>query len=334
MRVADDVFVAGTSVVLPRSRQSMERAVEAGLLNVRQAADSTVTDLPVACEPAESESMLIEAAGHVLTRVAVPVEQVGLVAYAWMVEAESDWRRAPRAARLVGAHRAVAFGLRQMSNGGAMAVQLATANMLADPALRASLILTADALGPLTMSRWHHQAGAAMGDCATAMLLSRHAGPFAVRSIASSGDSVQEAELSGPNPYGTADSSDGAKVAFGGRSLFHMRRCVREAVQEALRDAGLGEGEPPVSVIVLPRLETWLLRVLLKGLLPERGVRRRLHLAAETGHAFAGDLTANVDHLLREKVLSPGEYALILNIGGGFTATCIILQACSPQETD
>lgn len=330
MRICDEVFVEATSVVLPIRRQTIRQAVRLSGLPLEEAEElAGVAEVPVADHGQSREPMAVAAALNVLASSRA-VQDVGLVVCAWVLDADTDWKLAPRLARKVGARRAVAIGLRQLSNGGAMGVQIAAAQMMAEVSLRAALVLTGDALGPDAPGRWAAAEGAFMGDAATALLLSRTQGRLAARSIASSGHCEHEAEFPAASPLlGPPPSASAAPGKFGSGS-FLLRRCVREAVQGALADAGLDVGDARLRVVVLPRLAPWLLDVLMTGLLPEALRAEQLRLTARTGHLFAGDMTANLDHLLREDVLEVGEYALLVSVGSGFTATCLVVQAVAP----
>ena len=50
-----------------------------------------------------------------------------------------------------------------------------------------------------------------------------------------------------------------------------------------------------------------------------------LDLAWETGHLFAGGLAANLAFLTDE--LRPGRFGLLVNFGGFFSATCVVVHA-------
>ncbi|MEU4796662.1 3-oxoacyl-[acyl-carrier-protein] synthase III C-terminal domain-containing protein [Streptomyces sp. NPDC023327] len=330
MRIRDEVFVEATSVVLPIRRQTIRQVDQPGGLSLEQAEKlSGVTEVPVADHAHCRELMAVTAAHDVL---ASPrgAQDVGLVICAWVLDTDNDWKLAPRLARKAGARGAVAIGVRQLSNGGAMGVQIAAAQMMAEASLRAALVLTGDALGPDAPGRWAGAEGAFMGDAATALLLSRTQGRLAVRSIASSGRCEHEAELPTANPLLGPPPSASAAPAKGGSGSFLLRRCVRDAVQRALADAGLDADDARLRIMMLPRLAPWLLDVLMTGLLPESLEAEQLRLTAQTGHLFAGDMTANLDHLLREDALEVGQYALLVSVGSGFTATCLVVQAVSP----
>ncbi|MFF0059423.1 3-oxoacyl-[acyl-carrier-protein] synthase III C-terminal domain-containing protein [Streptomyces microflavus] len=330
MRIRDEVFVEATSVVLPIRRQTVRQAVRLGGLPLEQAEElSGVTEVPVADHAQCRESMALAAAHDVLARPRA-AQDVGLVVCAWVLDTDTDWKLAPRLARKAGARRAVAIGVRQLSNGGAMGVQIAAAQMMAEASLRAALVLTGDALGPDAPGRWAAAEGAFMGDAATALLLSRTRGRLAVRSIASSGHCEHEADFPTANPLLGSPPSASAAPAKAGSGSFLLRRCVRDAVQGALADAGLDAGDARLRIVMLPRLAPWLLDVLMTGLLPDALKAEQLRLTARAGHLFAGDMTANLDHLLREDALEAGQYALLVSVGSGFTATCLVVQAVSP----
>ncbi|MGI5460911.1 ketoacyl-ACP synthase III family protein [Streptomyces sp. CA-249302] len=252
---------------------------------------------------------------------------LGLVACSWVMDSPSGWKWAPRLARLVGASRAAAFGVQQMSNGGATALQIAVTHLMSEPRTRAALVLTGDALGPESLRRWQLRAiGTALGDGATALVLTRHTGRLVVRSIASYGSPEQERGLPLLNPVRPGPlGAEADQALFDDNSLFLLRRCVREAVANALQDAELAAQDDRLAAVVHPRMTSSTLQALVASAVPTTGARS-ICLAAETGHLFSGDLAANLHHLLERDVLAPGECALLISFGGGFSATAVVVE--------
>jgi 3-oxoacyl-[acyl-carrier-protein] synthase-3 len=310
-------------VLVPDERQSIGRAVAQGAVSAAQALVAGTDTLPVSVRSADA--LGVSVAEKVLATAGVAAHDVGLVVRSWMVETATDWKAAPRMARLVGADRAVAVGLQQMSNGGAMAVQVAVSHLLTEPRTGTALVVTADALGPDSVRRWQlGETGAALGDGATALVLSSDRKGLAVLSVASSSRPEQENAFPEGNPL---LSGPGRTGAFSGQMVFRLRRCVREAVRAACADADLEPDDPRLAIVMLPRIESSLVRVLIDGVLEIGATTEVLHLADATGHLFAGDLAANLAHLMDKRLLAPGELALVLNVGGGFTATCVVVAA-------
>ncbi|MFC5802655.1 3-oxoacyl-[acyl-carrier-protein] synthase III C-terminal domain-containing protein [Streptomyces formicae] len=333
MKVAGRVCVTGAGAFVPDGRQPIGYAVERGVLSRELAAASDASEVPTAEEGQKAETMVLAAAREALAAAGKDPERVDLLVHAWSADTTAGWKLAPRFARLLGANRATALGVRQMSNGGAMAAQIAVAHVLAEPRIRTALVLTGDALGPVSLRRWQlRAAGAAMGDGATALVLSTGCEGLAVHSIASYGCSEQEAALPVLNPLRDEPlDTEISSETLSDHLVFLMRRCVRDAVRAVLADADLEPDDRRLAVVMLPRISSSLLRMLTSGVVPPPGKAEHIHLASATGHLFAGDLAANLAHLIRRRRLMPGQYALLVNVGAGFTATCVVVQAPPEQ---
>ncbi|WP_206745600.1 hypothetical protein [Jatrophihabitans sp. GAS493] len=311
---------------IPAGRQALTIAIERGAVGAEQATKSGVRSLPEAGLGQTREDLALAAGSKALAAAGIEGSDVGLVIYSWTLDTNTDWKIAQRLSRQLGATHAVAVGLRQLCNGGAAGLHFAAAQLLTEPRLRHALVLTADALGPDAGRFWlMDEVGAAMGDAGTGLLLSRGGGALAVLSIASAARSDQEAWLP-QNDRVPEISAGGDESQSVSAVIFVRRHGVRAAVDAALVDADLDPRDPDVAVVALPRLANDVTGALTDGMVRGRRPRRIVHLAEE-GHLFAGDLTANVEHLLQHEMLAPGERALIINIGAGFTVTCVVVQA-------
>lgn len=327
MRISGLVHVAAARVVLPEGRQELRFALERGALTRDLAESSDTSSLPTASAGQSGQDMAVEVGVEALAKAGVAAEELGLVLYAWMVDRPDNWRLAASLARRIGADRAVAVGVRQMCNGGAMATQFALSHLLTEHRTDHCLVLTGDALGPESLHRWQlGDSGAALGDSATALVLSRGSGPLSVQAVCTQGCSSQEGAYPEGNRLFTGPSvAEVDTAAFSGKLLFELRRSVRAAVDGACADAGLERGDPRLGIIVLPRVNSSLVRPLTEGLLPGSAAEK-VHLSNVTGHLFAGDLTANISHLLETRPLADGEYGLLINIGSGFTVTALVVR--------
>ncbi|WUA07880.1 hypothetical protein OG225_38470 [Nocardia sp. NBC_01377] len=302
------------------------------MITAELAASSDTEKLRVAETGQTALSLALMAAREALADAELPAADIGLLAHAWMVDTADDWKFAPRLARLLGAKHAMASSTRQMSNGGAVATQFALAQLLTEPRIDNALVVTADVLGPGATQRWQlGDSGAALSDSATALVLSRTFGSLSVRSIVSRGCPEQEASFVDDDPLLHASPfSDTSNSAFSGPFAFRLRGRVRTAIHQAREDADLAENDQRLTVTVLPRVNSTLIATLTEGLLPTEEV---VHLSADTGHLFAGDLTANLNHLRTRRPLAAGEYALLLNIGLGFTVTAMIVRGEEEEQS-
>ncbi|WP_410870171.1 3-oxoacyl-[acyl-carrier-protein] synthase III C-terminal domain-containing protein [Nocardia sp. A7] len=305
MRVDGRIFIAAATVKVPLS----QRVVAAG-----QDGTSAIATLPPADLGRTAQSLALEAASETLRSAGLTGSDIALLAHASIADGDYDgWTIAPRLARLLGANRAVALSVRQMSNGGAMAAQFAVAQMLTEPRMEHGLVVTADLAAP-DVAQWEVDMHAVLADSATAMVLTRTPRALSVRSMVSYGASEEEAWYFERSEHGVIST---------GPNVFRTRRCVRAAINDACADADIEPDDPRLKVTVLPRLNSSFIVSTFHGLVPTSEV---VNLVDDTGHLFAGDLTANVGHLLSERPLAPGDYGLVLNLGVGVTVTAMVVR--------
>ncbi len=315
MRVNGLLHIAAASVALAGGRQAFDHAIAGGNAVNATSLPKTDTMLPVAGAGEDATTLALAAAADALATGQVAAADIGLLTHSWIFDpSAADCTIAPRLARLLGAKQAVALGVRQMSNGGAMGLHCAVAHMLGEPRIEHSLVLTSDAHGEEAVWRWQQSVGTALGDAATAVLLSRASGPMSVQAMVS--NSMTQEEL-----WWAARLPDGAVTVP--PNVFRARRCVRTSVEQVFADAGMELDDPRVVVTMLPRLDRDFVGGIFYELLPPAEV---LNLTEDTGHLFSGDLAANLNHLYTERPLSPGEYGLIINIGVGLTVTMLMVR--------
>lgn len=336
MRVDGRIRIAGAHASVPEGRQPVAAALDRGFVTPAQVVASGVDSLPVAKAGATAESLALDAARAALAESKIPARDIALLTHSWMAEGPLDWKLAPRLARLLGAGEAVAVGVRQMCNGGAMALQLAAGQLLLESRMDSALVLTSDALGADSVRRWQlGESGAPLGDAATAVVLSKTRGSLSLRAISSRSCTEQEETFPELNPIlaGPSVAEFGASGAFSGKLVFRLRKRVREAVRDVCAEAGLEPKDPRLTTVLLPRVDAALAQMLTDRVLPLAQSAGVVHLVGETGHLFAGDLGANLVYLRDKGGLAPGEYALVINIGGGFTTTCLVVRG-EEQDRD
>jgi 3-oxoacyl-[acyl-carrier-protein] synthase-3 len=328
MKITVPVYISGVSVLIPEQRQPITRAIDEGWITAGQASACDADSLPVSGDGQTAEVMALTVAQDALAAAGIPARAIDLLIYSWMADTPTDWKAASHLARILGSKRAVALGVRQMCNGGAMAVQLAAAHLMSERRADVCLVLTGDALGPDSVRRWQVGIiGAPLGDGAAALVLSRDRGDLRVRSIASSARPGHEITLPEDNPalFGGPAAEEMPDASAG--MLFNMlRRCVCEAIIDACDDAEIKLNDSRLEAILLPRVNRSFINTLVSGLLLPGMDAEIVHVPQKTGHLFSGDLLANVMCLTEERPIAPGNLALIVNIGAGFTATCMIVE--------
>jgi 3-oxoacyl-[acyl-carrier-protein] synthase III len=324
MRIEPLISITGLGLVVPDTRQPVEVAVRAGLVSRSEIDDVEIREVHVAADGASPGQAAAEAARRALDMARRDVSSVASVFYAWVVDTPGDWKRAPRLARELGAVHAVAAGVRQMSNGSGMGLDLAVARLaMGHPG--PALVVTSDALPPDSPRRWQHKGlGGVFSDSATALVVDRGPGPLRVRALATHGAPDQEAQCPPDNPLTTPAPADWIQRAQTQEVTgLRMRKAVRACVREVLADCAV---KP--SCVLLPRVAPSLRRALTDGLLPGLPQVR----TSATGHLYAGDLPANLLDLLASGCLADGEHALVINVGGGFAVTCVIVERTASER--
>ncbi|MFE5938235.1 3-oxoacyl-[acyl-carrier-protein] synthase III C-terminal domain-containing protein [Streptomyces sp. NPDC056470] len=341
MRFPYPLGISAPSVWLPAGRQSSEEAVARGLVDAESAEELGYDRLPVA-ELAPPE-MAVEAGRHALTAAGVDAAAVGLVMHAWIHYQGHDlWSPAHFVADGIGAGDAVPVGVQQVCNGGAAAVELAAARLFVEPGHGHALITTADAFVEPGFDRWSGDYGIAYGDGATALVLHHLPGSeggrpadLVLHALSTVAAPSLERMHRGDDPFSPAARSLGPRVdirrtkkaflqaegmeAFTGASAAALSSAVGECLAAA--------GDVPLRYVVAPRLGRKTVDLAYAPMLTKLTGAELLRPGTDTGHLGAGDTAASLADLHARRMLGPGEYALVVSAGAGFTWSCLLVSA-------
>jgi 3-oxoacyl-[acyl-carrier-protein] synthase-3 len=323
---------------LPATVRTAERAVAAGEYDADDARRDGYRQLPVSDGLAAPELAAL-AGSAALAAAGCGPSQVGLLAHAWThYQGHDFWSPAHFVARRVGADRAVALGVQQMCNGGAAALELAGTRLLADPTITTCLVTTADVFARPGFDRWSSDQGIAYGDGATAVLLGRAPAQLVLRATATVCAPELEAMHRGDRAFGPAPGSHGVPVdvrqtkgafaAGGGMARFRetARAAVRAVIVRALARAGLDAADQRVRALALPRLGRSVLEAAYLPAVDGLTAAKVLDYGADTGHLGAGDTAANLRQVHEDDLLRPGEVAVLVSAGAGFTWTALVIE--------
>lgn len=331
----------------PARRQTPQEALATGEVDTRTARDLGYTALPVSEDTAPPD-MAVAAAGTVLSRAGCDPGRVSLLLHACVHHQGHDAWSAPHyVARELGAERAVPVGLLQQCNGGAAGIELATDRLHAGGTAEAVLVTTADRFLMPSWHRWRTDYGMAAGDGGTAVLVHRdpdlpadlllHSAATTVASeleVMHRGDDGLNATPLGHGPMIDVRRTKRHFVRTLGVERFvkvaHER--IREAVTTALADAGVDGADPRLRHAVLPRLGSKAMDEAYVPPLVQSTSAELLDLGRSTGHLGAGDLNASLADLATGPYLAAGEQAVVLNGGGGFTFTAMVVSRPSPAS--
>lgn len=345
MKFGNDLRIKTVTSWFPPDRETAEDAVAAGKLNAADVERLGLTQLPVSARLSAPE-LAVAAGREAIGRAGWSPSKVGLVMHTWIYHQGHDmWSPPHFVANEVGAPQALAYGVQQGCNAGALALQLAALHLDAEPGLGAALITTGDRFAPPGMDRWGTDYGLCFGDAGTAALVHRgDAGPddYALLSLASRTEAELELMMRhgdefSPAPLWHNDYIDLRRpkksymTAYGKEKFGSIAtRKIREVVVNAVDDAGLRIDDPRIKYIALPRLGAYLLEDIYVPVLSDVLKAEALQFGSTTGHLGCGDFLANLADLRDRVPLRPGDIALVISGGAAWTWTCAVVQV--PQE--
>jgi 3-oxoacyl-[acyl-carrier-protein] synthase-3 len=337
--LAEPPGIAAAVLWLPPGRQGVEEALQAGRLDAETAQRLGYRELACSADRAAPE-MAVIAGQKALAEAGWSADDLGLVVHSWIYHQGHDFWSAPHyIANAMGARAAEPIGVQQTSNGGVAAIEVAVSRMALDPSVRRCAVTTADRFVEPGFDRWFGDIDVAYGDAATALLLDRDGGPYRLLSISAVSAPEYEVIYRGDDPFSPAARSQHGTISARRTKLFFragggwprfvgiLRRSVRQVVLGAVADAGLAWDDPSLRFLVMPRLSTGALDQFYVPSVRELNPRAEiLDLGRHTGHLGAGDPVANLADLHAGDRLAPGEVALLLSAGNGYTWSCLAVR--------
>lgn len=330
-----DLFVAGTGRWLP-PRMTLEAAVAEGLVDPRAVWRDGIVSVRVSAGESGPE-MAVRAARAALHAADGHPDEIDLVLHACIYHQGHDlWAPASYVQNAVGAVRGLAVEVRQLSNGGMAALELAAGYLAGNRARRQALITTGDRFALPGMDRWRSDPGTALSDGGTALVLSTVDGYARVRALVSVSDPSLEGMQRGADPFGAAplDARRPIDVEPAHRNfmasagldaiLDRLHAGGQEAFKRVLSEAGTELGE--ISWFVLPNLGLPRLKEYFLDKFDIPLDRTLWSWGREIGHLGAGDQIAGLDELVVSGRLRPGQLCLLAGVGAGFTWSCAVVE--------
>ncbi len=338
MRI-EDVYLRGTGVRLP-ARLLVQDAVASGECDPRLVARTDAVSVSVSDGESAAE-MAAHAARTALSRAGSAAEDVELILHADTYHQGQDlWPVASYIQRETVRNQCLAVEIRQMSNGGLAALDLACAYLLRAEHRADALLTAADRFCPPGIDRWRTDPGTPYADGAAAVVLSRRGGFARLLSVAVSADSELEEMHRGDEPFGPAPLSTRAPVDFAAaKNTFTKRYGLsfaisrttagqRSVVKQALADAELELGE--AEWVLLPHFGR---RRLESIYLDQFGIpveRTTWQWSRTVGHLGAGDQFASLDHLVSSGTARPGDRCLLVSVGAGYSWGAAVVEITDP----
>lgn len=331
----EDLYITGVGVHIP-GRVTVAEAVARGDFDEKLARHTELASIAVS-DGVSAPEMAAEAARTALRRSgAVPLD-VELVLHADVYYQGHDlWAPVSYIQRAAVGNRCPAIEVRQLSNGGMAAMELAAGMLNGGLRNSSALLTTGDRFCEPGFDRWGGDPGTVYGDAGTALVLSRQPGFAQLRSLCTvSGPELEEMHR-GDDPFGAEPFEvrqpmdlEATKQAFINKvgvsySVARVRAGQSEVLKQALNEAGCELSD--IDWFVLPhfgrrRLAQTFLRPW------------NLDQAATTwswgrtvGHLGAGDQFAGLAYLAESGSAKPGQRILLAGIGAGFTWSCAVVE--------
>lgn len=328
-----ELYITGTGTWLPPAEQIADSVAD-GRCDAVVARATRMTAVTVSAGESGPE-MAARAARTALDRAAAKPGDIDLVLHASFFHQGFDlWAPASYIQHTAVGNQCPAMEVRQVSNGGMAAIDLAWAYLSADPARTAAVLTTGDRFCLPGFDRWRSDPGTVYGDGGTALVVSRHSGFARVRSIATVSVPALEGMHRGDGPATPFSPREVADLEtrkqeflarYGTALTVAQVSAAQETVaKQALAEAGLGFAD--IDWFVLPHLGHRRLHVAYFtkfGIDPDRTAWA---WSRGVGHLGAGDPFAGLDHLVSRGDLSPGGTCLLFGIGAGFSWSCAVVE--------
>ncbi|RKN50259.1 ketoacyl-ACP synthase III family protein [Micromonospora endolithica] len=333
-----DLHIASVGVHLPAGRASLKSAIDAGLCDEDEFFESDLVEVPVADGVAAAD-MAVEAGRQALQRAGLDPSNLDLLVHAPMSrEAPEGWASPGYLLRELKCGRAASFAINQGCNGTLAGIELAAA-WLSAARDRSSALVTSSlrAIAPY-LQRWTSAGfGMALGDGASAVLLSRSPGVARVEAV----NSRTLPELEGLH-RGALDLADQESIAmltvdvparareFAVRSEFDsldMHRIFStmyaEIARETLAEAGIGTTD--LTKVVFTNAGAALIEADVMGPLGLSMNLSTWDFGRTIGHVGASDHVFSLDHLLNSGEVEPGDRVLMLGGTQGYNVAAVAL---------
>lgn len=341
----EDIYVCGVGSWLPPAMAAAD-ALAAGLCDAATVHRDGMVSVAVATATSEIPAeMAARAARLALRRSGHERGDIDLVLHASLYDQAFDlWAPASYVQRTAVGNRCPAMEVRQVSNGGMAALELAIAYLTAVPGRTAALLTAADRFDPPGFDRWRSDPGTVYADGGAAMVVSARDGFARVRSLVLGSDPG----LEGMHRTGHAFGSP----SFASRSRVDLEVCKRGFLTEvgmSFAASRVATGQRDVVKAALADADTDL-DAIDRVVLPHFG-RRRLDKAfvrtlgldinrttwawsRRVGHLGAADQFAGLAHLVETGALAPGDRCALLGVGAGFSWSCAVLEiVATPTAT-
>lgn len=343
----DDVYISSSAAYLGSEVESVWDAVAEGRYDAEECAADGYEHVRVAPDGESPADMAVRAAELALQRSDVDRGNVVAIVHGGIGgQGLYYWPAASYIQEKTVQGTAYPFEVKQNSNSGMAALEIAAAYLLTKPTPCSALVTTADQYKVPHFDRYRSDKGQARGDGASAVVLTRGTSTGVARLLSTSsiGDSGHERLYRGDQPWENYPGGNGWPVdlrirnkqyLMSGASIQDIVYTVasnqHKVIDAALDDAGVSLDE--VARFVFPNtgqtLVDWEARKRDYGLGVEQST---WEWGKHMGHMGGGDQAAGLTWLLETHAVHPGDKVVLTGIGAGFTFSCAVVEILDEPE--
>lgn len=289
--------------------------------------------------------LAVRAATCAVERAGLTGDQVGLVTHSSIGhQGLDDFAAASYVQNRTVGGGATAMEIRQASNGGMAALDMAACFLTARPACSAALLTTSDRFVPPMFDRFRTAKGLLLGDGGTAMVLSRTPGVARVLSTVVVGDSRFNDMQIGDDPWCEAPGGNGWPVSTQARVEAFIASRGPDIVEDMVRSIGGTENALMKEALIEAGLEAGDIRW---WVFPNMGALTDWYSFEEfgfdesgttwgwgrrAGHLGAGDQFASLAFLFETRRVRVGDRVMISGAGTGFTFASAVLEITAEPD--
>ncbi|MFE0171813.1 ketoacyl-ACP synthase III family protein [Streptomyces sp. NPDC059002] len=331
----DDLYITGVGVHIP-GRVAVSDAVVRGDFDEKLARRTDMESIAVS-DGESGPEMAAKAARTALRRSGTVPLDIDLILHADVYYQGHDlWAPVSYIQREAVGNRCPAIEVRQLSNGGMAAMELAAGMLTGGMRTSSALLTTGDRFCPPGFDRWQSDPGTVYGDVGTALVLSRHPGFARLRSLCTVSGPELEQMHRGDDPFGAEPFEvrrpvdlDVIKQAFIDKVdvsyiVAQSTAGLSEVLKRALNEAGCELSD--IDWFVLPHFgRRRLTQTFLRPWHLDRDATT-WSWGRTVGHLGAGDQFASLTHLAESGKAEPGQRCLLAGVGAGFTWSCAVVE--------
>ncbi|MER5863924.1 ketoacyl-ACP synthase III family protein [Kitasatospora sp. NPDC002040] len=336
----DNLYIAGVGAWYPKP-VPVEKAIDEGWydnLTRRRTAQLSAT---VAGDDDSQPEMAARAGKLAVRQSGLSTDAFGLLLHATTGFCGLDgWNVSSYLQDQVLDGNGISLEVRQQSNGGMAAIELAAAFLAAGTDRTAALVTASDRFAEPVWDRWRAYTGLVLGDGGSAAVLSTERGFAKVLSVHSESRAELEGAQRADQPF-TANPDPADRSAYpislinrmkqfassgiGLSEIFRrMNAALVLAVNTAAEQAGISAAE--ADHIVFPNFGRTMLEQEVLAPLGLELEQTHWEWGREIGHAGATDQFGALDQLVQKGELRPGQRVLMTGIGLGFNWTSVVLE--------